>query len=151
MPVGALVAIGLLVGIGLAGPFETLPSILMFLGAVPVCAVILHRTARLTARGNEWIAQVTLGALVAAASALLAGTAVAIEALEDTGTIDTFSSGDKVQDYCQYGAKSHAQLQGCLSHVTIGDVDTRISNAAEYARGVLDECRSDAGPFCDDR
>lgn len=150
IPVGAFVSIGVLVAVGLAGPFDTLPSIGIFLAAIPVCALILQRSARFVGRAHEPIALRILAGLGAAAIAFVAATAVAVEALEDAGAIDILSGGDKVRDYCEYGAKSRAQLEGCLSHVTIGDVDTRFTNAADYARGELDHCRSDAGPFCED-
>ena len=73
-------------------------------------------------------------ALVAIAALFPVATAVAVEALEDTGAIDNFTGGDKVRRYCYYGAKSRAQLNGCLSHVTILDVDTRFTNAAIRSR-----------------
>lgn len=51
--------------------------------------------------------------------------------------------------YCEYGALSEAQLQGCIDHVTVDDFDRLNTNAARYARGELDKCRRDAGPFCE--
>lgn len=64
---------------------------------------------------------------------------------------DARVGGDLVGDYCAYGAVSQAQLEGCRDHVTDDDVDARDTNAAQYARGELDECLADAGPFCEDR
>lgn len=58
---------------------------------------------------------------------------------------------DLVYDYCAYGAVSEAQLDGCVEHVTPEVVDGYDTNAAEYARGELDSCLDDAGPFCEDR
>jgi len=56
-----------------------------------------------------------------------------------------------VEDYCAYGAVSQAQLDGCIDHVTPQTVDDYDTNAAEYARGELEECLGDAGPFCEAR
>ncbi len=53
-----------------------------------------------------------------------------------------------VKKYCAYGAASEAQVRGCKDHVTDEDVNGYDTNAAEYARGELDECLADAGPFC---
>ena len=59
--------------------------------------------------------------------------------------------GDVVHDYCAYGAVSEAQLEGCETHVDEATVDSYDTNAAQYARGELDECLQDAGPFCEPR
>jgi hypothetical protein len=65
------------------------------------------------------------------------------------GWIEGWDSRDNYIDpYCRYGAKSQAQLDGCLSHVRSGDIDKLHTNAADFARGTIDECRDDAGPFC---
>jgi hypothetical protein len=58
---------------------------------------------------------------------------------------------DEVTDYCSYGAVSRAQLEGCESHVTTEIVESYDTNAARYAKGKLDECLADAGPFCTPR
>ena len=55
---------------------------------------------------------------------------------------------DEVVRYCNYGAVSEAQRQGCIDHVTSDDIDQLDTNAARYARGMIDDCRADAGPFC---
>jgi hypothetical protein len=60
-------------------------------------------------------------------------------------------ASETVKDYCAYGAMSEAQLVGCTSSVTHDDATSRDTNAAAYARGELDECLSDAGPFCKPR
>lgn len=60
-------------------------------------------------------------------------------------------TSDTVADYCAYGAISQAQLDGCREHATEGDVSGRNTNAARYARGDLDECLQDSGPFCEPR
>jgi hypothetical protein len=52
-----------------------------------------------------------------------------------------------VIDYCMYGARSEAQLEGCIDHVTADEVKRRDSNAARWARNG-GECLGDAGPFC---
>jgi hypothetical protein len=59
--------------------------------------------------------------------------------------------GDEVSDYCAYGAVSQAQLDGCVDHVGTDDIDRLDTNAARYARGELDKCLADAGPFCENR
>ncbi len=57
----------------------------------------------------------------------------------------------RVETYCSYGAVSEAQLQGCIEHVTEADIDNRSTNAADYARGELDNCLYDSGPYCEPR
>jgi hypothetical protein len=76
-----------------------------------------------------------------AATAVLAG----------CGATGSGGSEDIVGDYCAYGAVSRAQLDGCVDHVTDEDVDGYDTNAAQYARGELDKCLKDSGPFCHDR
>ncbi len=56
--------------------------------------------------------------------------------------------GNLVGDYCAYGAVSKAQLEGCVEHVTPATVTGYSTNAARYARGQLDACLADSGPFC---
>lgn len=58
------------------------------------------------------------------------------------------SDGELIGRYCEYGAVSAAQLTGCIDHVTFEDVDRLDTNAARYARGEIDVCLADAGPFC---
>jgi hypothetical protein len=53
-----------------------------------------------------------------------------------------------IDPYCRYGAKSQAELDSCLSHVNSDDIDELQTNAAQFARGTIDECRDDAGPYC---
>src|SRR3954447_9458146 len=50
--------------------------------------------------------------------------------------------------YCKYGAVSRAQLNGCMKHVNSDDIDDLETPAARFARGELDECATDSGPFC---
>ena len=54
----------------------------------------------------------------------------------------------ELHDYCSYGAISSAQLRGCLDHVTLARIDVLNTDAARFARGPLDSCLADAGPFC---
>jgi len=54
-------------------------------------------------------------------------------------------------EYCSYGAVSQAELDGCEEHVTTSDIDRLYTNAALYARGELNSCLGDAGPFCVNR
>ena len=61
------------------------------------------------------------------------------------------SSNSQVADYCSYGAVSAAQLQGCIDHVSDATVESYDTNAAQYARGDLDDCLEDSGPFCEPR
>ena len=65
------------------------------------------------------------------------------------GWIEGWDNRDSYIDpYCRYGAKSQAQLDSCLSQVNSEDIDKLDTNAAEFARETIDECRDDAGPFC---
>jgi hypothetical protein len=54
----------------------------------------------------------------------------------------------ELHEYCSYGAVSAAQLKGCLDHVTTDRVDALQTDAARFARGDINACLSDAGPFC---
>lgn len=53
-----------------------------------------------------------------------------------------------ITTYCQYGSVSTAQMEGCYFHVHLGEIESRDTNAAKWARGELDECLKDAGPYC---
>jgi hypothetical protein len=65
------------------------------------------------------------------------------------GWIEGWDNRDNYIDpYCRYGAKSQAQLDGCLSHVNSDDIDKLHTNAARFARGSTDRCGADAGPYC---
>jgi hypothetical protein len=57
-------------------------------------------------------------------------------------------SAGKLRKYCEYGAVSKAQLAGCLDHVTDSQINRLQTDAAQFARGQLWTCLSDAGPFC---
>jgi hypothetical protein len=65
----------------------------------------------------------------------------------DEGHAPTHTS-DPVAAYCQYGAVSPGQLEGCEMHVSRTRALAAHSNAGRYARGDLEECLVDAGPFC---
>jgi hypothetical protein len=58
---------------------------------------------------------------------------------------------DLVSNYCEYGAVSDAQLDGCITHVNPEYIDRLDTHAARYARGELRRCLPDAGPFCENR
>lgn len=58
-------------------------------------------------------------------------------------------TSDVVTRYCEYGAVSTAQLDGCQSHATTDDVSRLDTHAASFARGDLTECLGDSGPFCE--
>lgn len=55
-----------------------------------------------------------------------------------------------ISDYCKYGAVSDAQLEHCLDHVSRDEIEARETNAARFAKRDIEECRGDAGPFCED-
>lgn len=82
-----------------------------------------------------------LGITLAATLAILAGCGGV--AVDDPGR-------GLIERYCSYGAVSRPQLRGCIEHVTPDDVARLRTNAARYARGQLDRCLADAGPFCTD-
>jgi hypothetical protein len=58
---------------------------------------------------------------------------------------------ERVLDYCRYGSDSRARFKGCTEHVRLEDVRRRNTNAARYAKGELNVCLADAGPFCSPR
>ncbi len=67
------------------------------------------------------------------------------------GFIDGKSARDHyVLPYCMYGARSQAQLDGCMSHVTSEEINDLETQAARFARGDTSDCLSDSGPFCED-
>lgn len=51
-------------------------------------------------------------------------------------------------DYCNYGVVSKAQFEGCMHHASEATIESSNSHAARFARGELQDCLSDAGPFC---
>jgi hypothetical protein len=53
--------------------------------------------------------------------------------------------------YCFYGAVNVPQLRGCVAHASPSEIARLDANAAEYARGELDDCLTDVGPFCRER
>lgn len=55
-----------------------------------------------------------------------------------------------VRPYCLYGAKSQAQLDGCMSHVTSEEINDLDTQAARFGRGDTSDCLDDSGPFCAD-
>ena len=88
----------------------------------------------------------TLASVLVAASLALSG------CVDDQGGGASGADSDSVvEDYCSYGAVSQAQLDGCVDHVTEGEVNAYDTNAGRYARGELDECLEDAGLFCEER
>ena len=56
-----------------------------------------------------------------------------------------------LRDYCEYGAVSSAELQGCLNHVSDAAIYRLQTDAAQFARGELTQCLADAGPYCAQR
>lgn len=75
--------------------------------------------------------------------------AVILAAFCAMGAQAGFSGRDSyLRAYCDYGARSQAQLDGCMSHVTTDDINKRDSQAARFARGETRECLGDAGPYC---
>jgi curli biogenesis system outer membrane secretion channel CsgG len=81
-----------------------------------------------------------------ARTSICAVLAVATGALAACGDSITPS----VARYCEYGAVNQAQLDGCESHVSVGDFEKSDTNAALYAKYLLTFCRADAGPFCEE-
>jgi hypothetical protein len=67
------------------------------------------------------------------------------------GGLAACGGGTSVSDYCSYGAVSQAQLEGCIEHVDQDYINRLDTNAARYARGELDRCLADSGPFCEGR
>jgi hypothetical protein len=57
----------------------------------------------------------------------------------------------EIEAYCAYGSASPAQLEGCETGVTWGQIKRLDTNAARYASGELEICLADAGPFCRDQ
>jgi hypothetical protein len=50
--------------------------------------------------------------------------------------------------YCKYGAKTKAQLDHCMPHVTTEDIDELDTPGARFARGETRECGRGSGPYC---
>jgi hypothetical protein len=50
--------------------------------------------------------------------------------------------------YCSYGTVSRAQVAECEERVSSSYIDSLHTNAARFARGELEECLGDSGPFC---
>ncbi len=68
-------------------------------------------------------------------TALKLATVLALALLAGCGT------PEEVQTYCAYGARSQAQLDGCLEHVTLEYIATSNTRAARCARGSERACR----------
>lgn len=51
-------------------------------------------------------------------------------------------------DYCSYGSVSEAQRQGCEERVDVSAIRRLDTSAARFARGELNDCLADSGPFC---
>jgi hypothetical protein len=67
------------------------------------------------------------------------------------GFVDASRARDNyVRPYCLYGAQSHAQLDGCMSHVTSDDINDLDTPAAQFGRGETSDCLEDSGPYCAD-
>ena len=54
-----------------------------------------------------------------------------------------------IRNYCWYGAVSGEQLRECESHVSVSRIESLDTNAARFAKGSLEKCLADAGPFCE--
>jgi hypothetical protein len=99
------------------------------------------------------------------ALALLAGCGSEAGSGGEGSSVGSYDPGDvdPVLMYCAYGAVSPAQLQGCVTHVTLDDITggtdaegltpfkpnptnaERFAFDAPFGKG---KCRSDAGPLC---
>lgn len=73
---------------------------------------------------------------------------VILATLAGCGGIGDVRGPGLIERYCSSGAVSRARLRGCVEHATPADVARLRTNAASYARGELDRCLADAGPFC---
>jgi hypothetical protein len=78
--------------------------------------------------------------------ALVAVVAIALS----LGACGTSEDDLLVSDYCEYGARSEAQFEGCKDHVTAEQVRARNTPAARWAKHG-GYCGTDAGPMCFDR
>jgi len=54
-----------------------------------------------------------------------------------------------IRNYCWYGAVSGPQLAECESHVSVSRIESLNTNAARFAKGRLEKCLADAGPYCE--
>jgi hypothetical protein len=54
-----------------------------------------------------------------------------------------------IRPYCWYGAVSSAQLDSCERHVSSSYIRSLDTNAARFAKGKLNACLADSGPFCE--
>lgn len=71
-----------------------------------------------------------------------------------TGAVLIFIAGVRpstVEYYCEYGSRTDLQLATCVTHVSRDQALAQDSNASRFARGDLDTCLSDSGPFCQGR
>ncbi len=66
-----------------------------------------------------------------------------------TGVIREPGRNDRlVWDYCSYGSVSEAQRRGCEERVDPSTIRRLDTSAARFARGELQACLADSGPFC---
>lgn len=57
-------------------------------------------------------------------------------------------SGPSIADYCSYSVDNVEDLADCIERVEEPEVSQGTTSAAQYGRGDLGSCGSDAGPLC---
>jgi hypothetical protein len=62
--------------------------------------------------------------------------------------LGTRTEPNLIGEYCAYDAMSTEMLVECIDHSRRRHILRVDTNAARYARGELDRCLGDAGPFC---
>jgi hypothetical protein len=129
----------------------------LVVGAAIVAALVFQEYVRIVAENHPW----RVGILLAVAAAIGAGiwllsssrawpmAAGILLVAVGYGLVAGVDARDhELGHYCRYGAKSQAQLDGCMSHVTTDDIDKLHTRAADFARGWTSECAAGSGPYC---
>jgi hypothetical protein len=125
--------------------------------AAVIPAYVLGQYLRMIAENHPWrIAIVLAFAVVLAAGVWLLSSSrrwPTVAGIFVLGIVFGLVAGLDARDhelgsYCKYGAKNHAELERCMSHVTTDDIDKLDTHAARFARGVTSECGADSGPYC---
>jgi hypothetical protein len=138
--------------------------------AIAVCAVgsVLMGVFQLSAENHPWGTVMVIGAAALAALAIVAGVerlaggsvtapvaitiapgiVILIFALAGAFAGQQVHDTGELHDYCYYGSVSDAEVTGCLSHVTTAHIDQLDTNAARFAKGDINRCLDDAGPYC---
>jgi hypothetical protein len=136
----------------------------LFTGAAVAAGVFLEELVRPLAENHPWRVAIVL-ALAAATVGLLYlahlvlsdqpnrfWVAPALFVLGGLGwglVVGWDNRDNYLTPYCEYGARSQEQLDGCLAHVNSDDIDALDSPAARFARGETSRCGDGSGPFCE--